>query len=166
MAQHDIHTIDWDKWQPKERAVLCFIRDGERVLLIHKKRGLGKGKINAPGGRIEIGETTEMAAVRETQEEVGLTPSELEKRGELFFIFTDGYTLHGTVFFASKYTGTPIETDEADPFWCDIDTIPYDTMWADDRLWLPLALEGTYFKGYFVFDNDKMLSHKIVTGDM
>ncbi|HMA64404.1 MAG: 8-oxo-dGTP diphosphatase [Fibrobacterota bacterium] len=166
MIRHDVHAIEWDKWQPKERAVLCFIRDSGRVMLIHKKRGLGKGKINAPGGRIEIGETTEMAAVRETQEEIGLTPSELEIRGELFFIFTDGYSLHGTVYFANKFTGTPVETDEADPFWCEIDKIPYDNMWADDRLWLPLALDRKFFKGYFIFDDDKMLSHRVVTSDM
>jgi 8-oxo-dGTP diphosphatase len=165
MVLHDVHAIEWEKWQPKERAVLCFIRDVNRIMLIHKKRGLGKGKVNAPGGRIEIGETTEMAAVRETQEEIGLTPSELQIRGELYFIFTDGYSLHGTVYFANKYTGTPVETDEADPFWCDIDKIPYDNMWADDRLWLPLALDGRYFKGYFIFDDDKMLSHRVVTSD-
>ncbi|RKX74483.1 MAG: NUDIX hydrolase, partial [Spirochaetes bacterium] len=55
-------------WKPVEEAVLCFIRDRkeEKVLLIHKKTGLGAGLINAPGGRIDPGETPEEAAVRET----------------------------------------------------------------------------------------------------
>ena len=143
MVIRDVHEIEWEKWQPKERAVLCFIRDGKRLMLIHKKRGLGKGKVNAPGGRIEIGETTEMAAVRETQEEIGLTPLELEIRGELLFIFTDGYSLHGTVFFANKYSGTPVETDEGLSFWCDL-FINYHTttMWADDRYGFHLLLMG------------------------
>ena len=45
--------IDWDTWQARDRATLLFvIRDGQ-VLLIHKKRGLGKGKVNGPGGRVE-----------------------------------------------------------------------------------------------------------------
>src|SRR4051794_35353585 len=44
---------DWAAWVPRERAVLCFIVCGGRVLLIHKKRGLGAGKVNAPGGKIE-----------------------------------------------------------------------------------------------------------------
>ena len=132
-------------------------------MLIHKKTGLGKGKINAPGGRIEPLEIPEQAAIRECQEEIGLTPSGLAKRGELFFIFTDGYSLHGTVFFADSYTGTPVVTIEADPFWCDIDKIPYDKMWADDPHWLPLAIAGRYFMGYFIFDDDIMLSMKVVT---
>ena len=50
-------TTDWSTWQPHERANLCFVVRGEEVLLIHKKRGLGAGKINGPGGRIEPGET-------------------------------------------------------------------------------------------------------------
>jgi 8-oxo-dGTP diphosphatase len=48
---------DWSVWQPTERANLCFVTRGDEVLLIHKKRGLGAGKINGPGGRIEPGET-------------------------------------------------------------------------------------------------------------
>ena len=56
--------VDWSRWEPTERAVLCFVRDGDRVLLIHKKTGLGAGKVNAPGGRIDPGETAEEAAIR------------------------------------------------------------------------------------------------------
>lgn len=159
----DVNLIDWKNWQPKERAVLCFIKEENRLMLINKKTGLGKGKVNAPGGRIEPLETPEQAAIRECQEEIGLTPSGLVKRGELFFIFTDGYSLHGTVFFADHYTGNPVETVEADPFWCDIDKLPYDKMWADDPHWLPLAISGRYFTGYFIFDDDTMLSMKVVT---
>ena len=57
-------TIDWSTWQPQMLATLLFIfRDGE-VLLIRKKRGLGAGKINGPGGKIDPGETPEQCAVR------------------------------------------------------------------------------------------------------
>lgn len=157
----DVADVNWAVWEPREKAVLCFIFENDKVMLIHKKTGLGKGKVNAPGGRIESGETEEVAAIRETTEEIGLVPGNLRKRGELHFIFTDGYSLHGSVFFADKYSGIPIETREADPFWCDIDKIPYDEMWEDDHYWLPLALSGYSFKGYFIFDDDKMLSHKI-----
>jgi 8-oxo-dGTP diphosphatase len=156
-----VSLIDWSAWQPTERAVLSFIRDNDKILLIHKKTGLGAGKVNAPGGRIDPGETAMHAAVRETEEEVHLTPGNPEKRGELFFQFKDGYKLHGEVFFSTRYTGTPVETGEADPFWCRIDEIPYGDMWEDDRHWLPLALKGIPFKAYFIFDNDRMVDWKI-----
>jgi 8-oxo-dGTP diphosphatase len=157
----NVDELNWETWIPKEKAVLCFIQNRNQLMLIHKKTGLGQGKINAPGGRIEAGESTYDAAVRETQEEIGLTPSNLQVRGELFFAFIDGYSLHGTVYFSDSFSGTPIETREATPFWCDISSIPYNEMWSDDRLWLPLALAGIRFKGYFIFDNDIMLSYKI-----
>ena len=158
---NSVSDVDWRTWIPKEYAVLCFIRDGNRVMLIHKKTGLGKGKINAPGGRIEPGETPQQAAIRETSEEIGLTCWDVKEIGKLHFIFTDGYSLHGTIFITDKYKGEPSESEEAKPFWCCMDKIPYDQMWADDRYWLPLVLDGYYINGYFIFDNDKMLSHRV-----
>lgn len=157
-----VDKIDWASWQPTECAVLSFIRDGNRLMLIRKKTGLGAGKINAPGGRIAPGETAMQAAIRETIEEICMEPINPRKMGELFFQFTDGYKLHGEVFFSTEYTGEPRETDEADPFWCTIEDLPYHEMWADDRLWLPLALEGKSFVGYFIFDDDTMLDNNVI----
>jgi len=164
MGPRGVNAIDWNTWQPTERAVLCFVHDRNRILLIHKKRGLGAGKVNAPGGRIDPGESALAAAVRETKEEVAVDVWGLEEAGQLFFQFTDGYKLHGTVFLASGHAGEPTETGEADPFWCAVDELPYDQMWADDRYWLPLALGGTFFKAYFVFHGDRMESMRIETG--
>ena len=93
-----LDDVDWDHWVPDKRATLLFvIRDGE-ILLIHKKRGLGAGKINGPGGHIEPGETMLQCAIRETQEELCVTPTGVRACGELRFQFTDGLSLHGHVF--------------------------------------------------------------------
>jgi 8-oxo-dGTP diphosphatase len=151
----------WQQWQPRERATLCFIIRDNQILLIRKKRGLGAGKINAPGGRLEIGETPHECAIRETQEEVGLTPIGVQERGQLHFQFADGYSLHCTVFTASDFTGELIETDEALPLWTSIDAIPYEEMWADDIHWLPGVLNGGTFRGYFHFDNETMLANSV-----
>ena len=40
-----IKDIDWKKWSPKIRATLLFIFKENEILLIHKKTGLGKGKL-------------------------------------------------------------------------------------------------------------------------
>ncbi len=153
--------IDWPTWKPVDRATLLFVvRDG-RVLLIRKKRGLGAGKINGPGGRRDPGETPLECAVREVEEELRVTPTGVELRGELLFQFIDGYSIHVHVFQAADCDGEPEETDEAIPLWTDLDRIPYDEMWADDRIWLPLMLEGTAFFGRFVFDGDAMLDHEV-----
>jgi 8-oxo-dGTP diphosphatase len=154
----------WQGWQPRERANLCFIIQDRRVLLIRKKRGLGAGKINGPGGKIEPGETALASAIREAQEEIGVTPSLLEECGELHFQFTDGYSLHCTVFIARQFTGEPIETVEATPMWFDFDAVPYEEMWEDDQHWLPQVLAGQKFIAWFDFDGEKMLSMEVRFG--
>ena len=159
-----VENFDWDNHRPVDLAVLCFIRSGGNLLLIHKKRGLGNGKINAPGGRIEPGETALEAAVRETEEEVGLTPAGLSHAGELSFVFADGYSLSCSVFTAGRYTGTLRETEEAKPFWCSEGEIPFERMWADDRLWIPLMLSLTPFRGFFLFQDDAMSDWRICAG--
>jgi len=156
-----VGEVDWDAWEPKETAVITYIFKDDKVLLINKKTGLGAGKVNAPGGRVEPAEMAIEAAVREVQEETGLTPLNVKEVGQLSFIFKDGYSLKGFVYFADDCTGEMIETDEADPFWQAVSEIPYDKMWEDDELWLPPAMDGKYIKGHFIFEGDKMLSHSI-----
>ena len=156
-------NIDWASWQPDERAVIVYITDRkqQKVLFIIKKTGLGEGKVSAPGGRLEPGESFYEAAIRECREEVGLTPLAPEKRMELRFQFTSGYALYGEAFFTDRWEGQAQSSDEADPFWCNLDEIPWDKMWEDDRQWLPLALEGKKLRGCYVFDDDKMLFEKL-----
>ena len=62
---NNVTVPDWDKWQPDIEATLVFIHQGSRVLLIEKLRGIGMGKINGPGGKIDPGETPLECAVRE-----------------------------------------------------------------------------------------------------
>ncbi|HUJ09793.1 MAG TPA: 8-oxo-dGTP diphosphatase [Verrucomicrobiae bacterium] len=165
MKDHLFHVdhIDWANWEPTEYANLCFvIRDGQ-ILLIRKKRGLGAGKINGPGGRLEKGETALASAIRETQEEIGVTPTGLEQIGELFFEFADGYKLHVAVFAASGCLGDLRETVEATPIWTRIENIPYDEMWEDDPHWLPLLLARKKFRGYFLFDGERLLNYRLHT---
>jgi len=158
-AIRDFSAIDWNAWTPVDRCTLVFVFDGERVLLIRKKRGLGAGKVNGPGGRQEPGESIEQCGIRETREEVGLVVSGLSLAGVLRFQFADGYATHVHVFRTDTFEGSPIETDEALPFWTPVDAIPYDEMWADDRLWIPMMLEGKAFEGRFLFDGDRLVDY-------
>lgn len=137
---------------------MFVVKDGQ-VLLIRKKTGFGKGKINGPGGKLDAGETAMEAAVRETHEELCILVRKPEFRGTLSFDFTDGMRMHVSVFHATEFEGEPIETEEALPLWFEISDIPFNEMWADDELWLGRMLDGDeQFEGKFDFDGQKMLS--------
>jgi 8-oxo-dGTP diphosphatase len=157
-----VRDIDWSAWTPDDRATLLFIIEDGKILLIEKKRGLGAGKVNGPGGRLEPGERAIDAAVRELREELGVGATGVAEHGELSFHFRDnGYRLHCHVFRADTCEGTAVETDEATPLWTALEAIPFARMWADDALWLPLLIAGHKFRGRFIFDGDRMVDHEI-----
>ena len=156
-----VADINWSAWQPEEVATLMFVIKNGRVLLIRKKRGLGAGKINGPGGRLEPDETPKECAIRETNEELIINPLNVRSAGELFFHAEDMPRIHGYIFVATDYEGTPSETDEAIPIWFNLSTIPFEEMWEDDRYWLPEVLNGQSVRGYFTFVNEQLLDHEV-----
>jgi len=157
-----LSDIDWKGWQAKDPATLVFvIRDG-KILLIDKKTGFGKGKVNGPGGKVEKGESPEACAVRECQEELEITVLDLQYCGQHRFQFVDGYSLLVWVYRAENFTGVPTETVEAKPLWVELDKIPYEKMWEDDIIWLPMVLGGEKFQGRWLFDGDSMLDYELL----
>jgi 8-oxo-dGTP diphosphatase len=160
-ALNPLADIDWDNWTPQQRATLLFVIRRGQMLLIHKKRGLGAGKVNGPGGRLDDGELPLHGAVREVQEELRVTPIGVRSCGELAFQFVDGLSIFVYVFTAEDCYGTPQETAEAIPLWVALDQIPFDRMWADDCLWFPSMLAGRQFQGRFLFDGDTLLGHHL-----
>lgn len=133
------------------RAPLPLAPDAE-LLLIKKKRGLGAGLYNGPGGKVEGHETPRSAAIRETEEEVGLTLEVADRRARFDFYFGDTHVFDCHVFTSTSFSGRPVETPEAAPRWCPRRDIPYDEMWDDDQYWLPRVLDGEYVSGSFRFD--------------
>lgn len=152
-----------------KRTVLCFVFDrvNDSLLMIHKKRGQGAGKWNVPGGKIQASESELDAAIRETQEETGITPKNLAAIGELEFYFPSGnhWENHCTVYRAGSFSGALIsESEECSARWVPVKEIPFEKLWDSDRLWLPLVLEGKEFRRSYVFDeNDRVTEEKITS---
>ena len=156
-----VDEIDWELWEPTDRCVITYVEVDGKLLFIEKKRGLGNGYFNAPGGHIEESETASEAAIRETKEETGLDIENPVFRGILRFQFANGIREIGYVFFADNAKGELKECEEARPFWQEKATLPWENMWADDRLWLPGALEGKKFDACFVFDDREMIDSRV-----
>jgi 8-oxo-dGTP diphosphatase len=148
-----------------ERATLCFIVNSGRILLIKRKKGIGKGLLNGPGGRIEKGESPLDCVIRETIEETGITPIKPKEIGFVDF-YLDNEMIHQTnVFRAEDFSGTLKETEEAMPKWFPLDKIPYQEMFAEDKQhWIPLVIERKAFKGKFYFDKNwtRLLKKEII----
>ena len=154
---------------PKDtiRAVLCYLkRQNNYLLLLKAADRFGGGFWNAPGGKIEKGETTEDAVRREVKEETGLTVGGMEQVGFLEFYFGEDKTRPdwtAEVYSSSDFSGLLYESEEGKLEWFPEDMLPFDQMWQDDRYWLPMLVKGKKFHGVFRFSSDSktLLSHKL-----
>jgi len=147
-----------------KNATLCFlVKKGgtKQILLGLKKRGFGKGKLNGFGGKVRNDETIEEAVLRELREETGIKAglNDIRKVAELTFAFPsvpkeNGWDQVVHVFLVDTWEGDAFETEEMKPVWIDINNIPFEKMWEDDRHWLPLVLQNKCVKAEFTFKED------------
>lgn len=141
-----------------EPTTLCLLVKDDKILLAMKKRGFGIGKWNGVGGKVEDDETIEAAAAREVGEEIGVLadPAKMERVGNVEFYFKDkpewDQKMH--VFLVKDWQGEPKESEEMAPKWYLKNEIPFDSMWPDDKHWLPVVLDGKKFEGKFYFVNE------------
>lgn len=145
-------------------TLLLIIKDN-KILLAKKARGFAAGKFNGVGGKQEPGENIFETMIRETQEEISVTPKDYSLVGiiEFFEYHKDEEEkdiMH--IFIAKDYDGIPTKSDEMDPMWFDLDKVPFENMFPDDRYWLPRILAGEKLLGLFRFDKDfNLLAHKL-----
>lgn len=131
-----------------------------------KKRGFGAGRWNGVGGKLNEGETIEQAVIRETQEEVSVDVQEydLQKVAELVFTFPyrPDFNQLVHVFITKVWSGEPLESEEMKPEWYNVGHIPFDSMWPDDKFWVPHMVEGKFIKGAFTFgEGDVILEQDV-----
>jgi len=145
------------------QVCVCYLtrlsETGEpQVLLGRKKKGLGLGNIVGLGGKLEPGESALDAAVREIEEESGLTvvPDALTPMGVLTYLFPHkpAWSQRSNVFVTDRFSGIPRESDELNPEWFTIARLPVDEMWDDARHWLPGVLAGRSVEATFTFGAD------------
>lgn len=149
----------------KKILTLCLVQKDGKVLLGMKKRGFGVGRWNGFGGKLEDGETIVDSAKRELFEEVSIIPDDMQEVGVFDFAFQeDAPAMEVHLFKVTSYQNEPCESEEMLPKWFDLNEIPFDEMWPDDRYWMPYFIEGKKFHGEFLFDkpSTKEYTSKII----
>lgn len=103
---------------------------------------------NGFGGKIEVGESVEQAALRELHEECSLTSLDLKQLGYLnFHMMESNLIMRVHVFESWLWEGEATESDEMLPQWYNVDEMPFDKMWPDDIHWMHFLLERKRFLG-------------------
>ena len=138
--------------------LFCVDQQAQSVLLGLKKTGFGAGRIVGIGGGIEGSETPAQAAVRELLEETGLVVSQADLRdaGRLEFRFAGqpSWDMIADLFVTHVWSGTPLETLEIAPLWCDMNALPWAQMWTDGHHWLLECLRGGWIDAVCVYAAD------------
>jgi 8-oxo-dGTP diphosphatase len=116
------------------KPVACTIPRNETNELILMKRGFepNRGRWSMPGGFVDLGESVEEAAIRETKEEIGID-AEIE---HLVGVYSRNTERIVVVVYAAKAEGTPTRTEEALEVQAfQPTTIPWDELafWSDGR---------------------------------
>jgi len=142
---------------------VSIIYQHPKILLGMKKVRFGKSRYNGFGGGVKLGESLIESAIRETKEEAGITLLDPLRIGRILFHFQSKEKNHNVYFFrATKYDGKPKESEEMKPKWFHINEIPYNQMWPGDKYWLPLLLDGRFFRGEFEFNLEgKIVKHEL-----
>jgi 8-oxo-dGTP pyrophosphatase MutT (NUDIX family) len=154
---------------PLRKSTLCFLVRDDEILLAMKKRGFGKDRWNGVGGKPDGEETILETAIRETQEEIEVTPQDMELVAVLDFYFSNNpdWNQQVAAYFSRTWEGEPKETEEMKPEWYKKDGLPFEAMWPDDDFWLRPVLSGSKVKAEFLFgENDAVLDHNVVEVDI
>jgi mutator protein MutT len=117
---------------PKLAVAVVVERDGKLLFGRRGPGGRSPGLWSFPAGFVERGEQVETAAIRETQEEVGLTV----ELGPLLGLFSEeGETVVLAVYVAAKAEGEPAANDDlVEVGWFSPDALPELAFPHDDRI--------------------------------
>ncbi len=141
------------------KRTLCFLFDGDNILLWLKKSWFWKGNFLWIWWKVEKFETVEQATVREFIEETAAKPINLKKVWVLNFYFPyvdtpDKWNQQVHVYTTMEWENGISESEEIRPQWFRKNEIPFDLMWDDNKYWFPFLLNGEKFSGDFIFNKD------------
>lgn len=108
--------------KPLRKAVRCVLIENGKIVITKYLKGNKIGYYDIPGGKIELGETPEEAAIREMKEETGIDVLNLTQKG-FFEVEYPDRKFSFNVFIANEYQGNLQNFEENISEWINIDEL-------------------------------------------
>ena len=131
-----------------KNTTLCYIEKDDAYLMLHRVKKVNDenhDKWIGVGGKFEAGESPEDCLLREVKEETGLRLTDYRYRGLVTFVSDKWGTEYMSLFTADGFEGEPIECDEGELVWVDIDEIENLNIWEGDKIFFRLLVKSDKF---------------------
>ena len=126
---------------------LCMVRDGDRVLVMDRKKEDWSG-ITFPGGHVEAGESFTEAVIREVKEETGLRIASPQMCGMKDWV-EDGIRYVVLFYKTEKFEGDLISSEEGEVWWEDLKELPNRNLSLDIEDMLRIFLEEDLYEFFY-----------------
>ena len=147
-------------------ATLCYIRDGEKTLMLHrvkKQNDMHAGKWNGLGGKLEGVETPEECAIREVHEESGLIVDTPILCGFITFPQFDGENdWFVFVYRFDSFEGQLQDSPEGNLAWLSEAELAEVDLWDGDRIFMSWLDEPRIFSARFVYQDQALVNWDVV----
>ncbi len=153
------------------KYTICFIKQGDKLLMLNREYPTWMGMWNGVGGKIEKGEAPLPSIKREIYEETGLTIDHVIQKGIVTWS-VDGVKTGGMYAFIAELPETvvyktPAKTDEGILDWKEIDWLlnpDNDGVVPNIPFFLPkMLLEDKEYEHLCIFENDDLVDCKTIT---
>ena len=140
----------------EEQAIfttLCMLSDGAGNILVEDRKDPDWPGVCFPGGHVEPGESFTEAAVREMQEETGLTVEDPKLCGVKQFQTKSGARYVVFFYKATRYSGTLASSDEGEVFWIPRAELQKYKL-VDDFLDMVAVMESEALSEFYYYKED------------
>ena len=130
------------------QTTLCYLEQDGCYLMLHrikKKKDVNHDKWIGVGGKFEPGETALACALREVQEETGLTMQNPQYRGIVDFYCAPWPAERMHLYTCTEFTGTMTDCNEGTLEWVPKEAVQDLPIWPGDKLFFKLLAEDAPF---------------------
>lgn len=145
-------------------CTLCFIlSDGDTCLMLKRTREPHRGKWNAPGGKVQPGETPEQGCRREVLEETGLELAEIYNLGRIDCLEAGSEKVWRLHLFSARHPQVLVPSSPEGEFaWLPVARIlKGEGVVHNIPLFLPLLLRNLPIEGVFEYRQDFLEKYSI-----